>query len=379
MKTKIRMRALSVLLAVLLVSVVVVPAVSAEEQAGAGIDFDQYVIPELNVDRSIDTIAISGVLSPQLELGETERSTYGIPSGSIIVHVADGTTLVFDRDGIQLLSLNDELSEKVPTPAGIEKPSTRVHQLPNDSRIYYRENQIFVLDSDEELILLVIEENSSADRKIESLTDWIGHDWVESAEDYLNSITEYIAYWTVPSSPPSLGSNERIYLFNGIRGVAGSKTYLLQPVLGYNGSTSRWEGQAWACHTNGNDDFIGPLFTSNTGHSMKGRIYWSSSLQLWSVTLYDLTSGQYSSLSTNCMVPQNNCLVSCVLEGWNIDDNNDVPGDTLFYDMVYKSYGTSMSVNLEPCYSSYVPAEIMRYCWVDIIQDPTRVRLNTYN
>ncbi len=33
------------------------------------------------------------------------------------------------------------------------------------------------------------------------------------------------------------------------------------------------------------------------------------------------------------------CRVGCVLEGWNIDDNTDVPGDTLFYDMVYKSYG----------------------------------------
>ena len=379
MKLKKGMRALSVLLAVMLVSVVMVPAVSAGAQKDTGIDFEKYAIPELKEDRSIETIAISGMLSPHAEQGKTEQGTYGIPFGSIIVHAAEGTTQVFDKNGKQLLSISDEQSEIVPTPSGVEKPCTKVHQLPNDSRVYYYGNEIYIFNNAEDLILIVIDDDVDSDQKTGTITRWIGHDWIESAEDYLNSITEYIAYWTVPSSPPSLGSNERIYLFNGIQGVAGSKTYLLQPVLGYNGSTSRWEGQAWACHTNGNDDFIGPLFTSITGHSVKGRIYWSSSLQLWSVTLYDLTTGQYSSLSTNCMVPQNNCLVSCVLEGWNIDDNNDVPGDTLFYDMVYKSYGTSMNVDLDLCYSSYVPAEIMRYCWVDIIQDPTRVRLNTYN
>jgi len=41
------------------------------------------------------------------------------------------------------------------------------------------------------------------------------------------------------------------------------------------------------------------------------------------------------------MQPGAGCRVGCVLEGWNIDDNTDVPGDTLFYDMVYKSYGAA--------------------------------------
>jgi hypothetical protein len=376
MKENFGMRAFSVLLAMMLVGAVMVPAVSAEAQTSTGIDFDQYAIPDLKIDSSMETIAISGALSPQVELGETERGIYGIPSGSVIVHAVDGTTQVFDKNGNPLLSISDERSGKVPTPAGVEKPGTKVHQLPNDSRVYHHGDKIFVLDPAGALILVVLDESTSSDP---ILTDWNGNDWVESAEDYLNSITEYVAYWTVPSNPPSLGSNERIYLFNGIQGIAGSKRYLLQPVLGYNGLTSQWEGQAWACHTNGNDDFTGPLFTSGTGHSMKGRIYWSSSLQLWSITLYDLETGQYSSVSTSCMVPQNNCLVACVLEGWNIDDNDDVPGDTLFYDMVYKSYGIPMSVDLEPWYSTNVPYEIMRYCWVDVIQDPTQVRLNTYN
>jgi len=79
------------------------------------------------------------------------------------------------------------------------------------------------------------------------------------------------------------------------------------------------------------------------------------------------------------MQPRIGYRVGCVLEGWNIDDNTDVPGDTLFYDTGYKSYGAPMSIDLEPWYSAEAPYEIMQYCWVQIIQDPSRVRLHTYN
>jgi len=64
---------------------------------------------------------------------------------------------------------------------------------------------------------------------------------------------------------------------------------------------------------------------------MRGRIYRANDLKLWSITIYDHTTGQYSSLSTNCIQPQGD-RVACVLEAWNIEDNANVPGDTLFYD-----------------------------------------------
>ncbi|MFA5396308.1 MAG: hypothetical protein WC346_09905 [Methanogenium sp.] len=378
MKIKRRAWALSVLLAVMLVSVVMVP-VSAETQRDAGIDFEQYTIPELKEDRSLETIAISGMLSPDVEQGKTELGTYGIPFGSIIVHTAEGTTQIFDQNGKQLLSINDELSEKTPTPAGVEKPCTKVHQLPNDSRLYHHGNEIYVLDPAGKLILIIIDEVVSSDQKNGTTTRWIGNDWIESAEDYLNYITENVAYWSVPTSPPSIASNEMIYLFNSITGVSGSKKYILQPVLCYYGANQRWEGQAWACDVYGDDNFVGPLFNTVTGNTMKGRVYWSSSLQIWSITLYDMTTGQYSSVSTNCIVPQSNSRVALALEGWNIEDNTDVPGDTLFYDIVSKSYGTPMSVDLDSWYSTSIPYEIMRYCWVEFIQNPTQVQLNTYN
>uniref|UniRef100_UPI003204FB2A hypothetical protein n=2 Tax=Methanoculleus TaxID=45989 RepID=UPI003204FB2A len=379
---KTGMQAFSLLLALLLVSVGIVPIASAIETEGAGIDFDRYAPPQLNADPSIETIAVFEALSPRAEQRIADgRTEGGIPFGSIIVHAADGITRVFDEDGDQLLSVSDEQSGKLPTPAGVEKSCTRLHQLPNDARVYHQGDQTFVLDAAGELILTVIDETAASGRTVAPL-GWLGNDWIESAEDEPDAdITEYTAYWKVPSGPPSgLEANERIYLFNVIRGTAGTERYLLQPVVCYNGSTHQWEGQAWAaCSPDLQDSYYGPLFDTAAGHTMRGRIYWSDDLNLWSITIYDHTTGQYSSLSTNCMQPQPGCLVACALEGWRIDDNDDVPGDTLFYDMEYRSYGTPMSISLEPWYSTEVPSEIVRYCQVEIIQNPSRVRLNTFN
>lgn len=379
MKSKKVMRALSLLMVLALLGAIFVPAVSANTQYSGENTWDSYAVPDLKIDSSIKTIAISGKLSPQLKLDDTKDNTFEIPFGSIIEYGIDGITRIYDHDGVHLFSINNEKSEKVITPAGVEKPCTKVCQLPNDSMIYYGKDMIFVYNSERELILLIIDNDKESSWNFNYDSKWVGNDWIEAAEDNdVDYITENIAYWSVPTEPPSLESGEMIYLFNSITGVSGSNTYILQPVLRYDGSIDEWEGQAWACNPDG-PDFTGPLFTSDTSHTLKGRVYWSTSLNMWSITLYDQTTGQYSSVSTSCIVPQANSRIACALEGWNIDDNTDVPGDTLFYDMSYKSYGSPMSVYLESWYSSYIPSVIMQYCQVNIISNPTRVSLNTYN
>ncbi len=378
MKRKTGIQVLSMLLTVLLVNMVLVPAVSAEAEATGGVDLDQYTIPNLKMDRSIETIAISGILSLQGEPDKTESGTYGIPFGSIVFHAADGITRIFDKDGDQLLSISDERSEKIPTPAGVEKPCTWVHQIPDDSRAYYRGDTIFVLDPAGELILRVINEGTASKPYPESTRGWTGHDWLESAEDYLNGITEYTAYWTVPSAPPSLEVGEMIYLFNVIQGNTPSP-YLLQPVIRYNPQQQRWEGQAWGCDPDGTD-LIGSTIVLNTGDTMEGRIYWDGIKNYWFVSLEDRTTGQTSEIVSDLIQPQSNCLVACALEGWYVDDNTDVPGDTRFYSMSYKAYGVPMmNVHLDPWYSSFAPQEIIDQCFVEIIQNPYQVKLHTAN
>ncbi|WOX57951.1 hypothetical protein [Methanoculleus receptaculi] len=89
------------------------PLASATENEGARSDLDRYSPPLVNVDPSIETIAIFETLSPRSEQRITDgRTEGGIPFGSIVVHAADGITRVFDKNGNQLLSISDEKIRK---------------------------------------------------------------------------------------------------------------------------------------------------------------------------------------------------------------------------------------------------------------------------
>jgi hypothetical protein len=140
----------TILLALLLAAV---PA------AAADLGPNQHLIPELRVNESIETTAISAELSLQPEPGITAEGAFGIPFGSIVVHTADRMTLIFDRDGNHLFSISDERSAKIPTPAGVEKPCTWVNQVPSGSRSYHHDNATFIFGTAGDLILTVISEH----------------------------------------------------------------------------------------------------------------------------------------------------------------------------------------------------------------------------
>ena len=124
---------------------------------------NQHLIPELRVNESIEAIVISAELSLQPEWDGSV--TTGIPFGAVMVHTANATTLIFDRNGNHLFSIDDELSAKIPTPAGVEKPCTRVHPLPNDSRVYHHGDVTFVFDTAGDLILTIIDESPKPDEE----------------------------------------------------------------------------------------------------------------------------------------------------------------------------------------------------------------------
>lgn len=132
--------------------------------AAADLGPNQHLIPELRVNESIEAIVISAELSLQPEWDGSV--TTGIPFGAVMVHTANATTLIFDRDGNHLFSIDDELSAKIPTPAGVEKPCTRVHPLPNDSRVYHHGGVMFVFGTaGEPPILTIIDESPKPDEE----------------------------------------------------------------------------------------------------------------------------------------------------------------------------------------------------------------------
>lgn len=132
--------------------------------AAADLGPNQHLIPELRVNESIEAIVISAELSLQPEWDGSV--TTGIPFGAVMVHTANATTLIFDRDGNHLFSIDDERSAKIPTPAGVEKPCTRVHPLPNDSRVYHHGGVMFVFGTaGEPPILTIIDESPKPDEE----------------------------------------------------------------------------------------------------------------------------------------------------------------------------------------------------------------------
>ena len=202
MNRRTRSRILAFLLALLL---------AAAPAAGADLGPNQHLIPELRVNESIEAIAISAELSLQPEWDGSV--TTGMPFGAVMVHTANATTLIFDRDGNHLFSIDDELSAKIPTPAGVEKPCTRVHPLPNDSRVYHYDNVTFVFGTaGEPPILTIIDESPKPDEEpiaieITSLHEG-GVAWIDVAPARLTVVGEVHAPAGVHSVVVRSGSVE---------------------------------------------------------------------------------------------------------------------------------------------------------------------------
>lgn len=206
--------------------------------------------------------------------------------------------------------------------------------------------------------------------------------WIEYAYDRTTAslpLTLFDGYWNVPSSPvsrPGTGSSARtIFLFNSIEDYP---TYnaIIQPVLEWNNIDTGyyWDIASWTLR--GSSSFHSTRITVSTGHTIRGQMQWSSSSQAWFVITYDTTTGSSTSLTTTWMPsPSSTSLEeSIVLEEKKIYNDNDVPGDTLFSNMVYRSNGVKVPIVLKRYVSPSAPLTQLN---VEILTNPSFVRLNT--
>jgi len=122
-------------------------------------------------------------------------------------------------------------------------------------------------------------------------------------------------------------------------------------------------------------DVYSGRITVNTGDTLKGQLHWSDTYDQWYIQLSDITTGESEYLWSD-YVPNTNVQVDVTLEGWNIDDNSDVPGDTKFYNMAYKNNGNPISVTLYRYISSSAPLTGLN---VEFVSNPTEVILHTAN
>ena len=387
------------LLALLLAAMVMVPMVSAGDQTIASnqnlnvtkfdvssiltppLKFDDKTKVTVNVGLDINEATTASSLSAQT-LSSAKPSISMIPEGSIIDHSPEGLTRVFDNTGKQIFYAVDNESPVISTPGGIARPATFISTVPNEAHVYHKDNKIFVLDKTGKLILTVVNDHSSDIIKPSAY-----HDWLEYANGTVSQITQFDAYWKVPSKPTSMPTTHAVFLFSGIDTNDHVRPDgLLQPVLGFyptiNGQN--WYGQAWG-YKDPNDpnehQATGPIITVNVGDQIYGRIYWSSTYHQWYVQLTDQTTGQTSSTYTDVLGTRTtNLEASTVLEAAAIDYNNELPGATEFDYMAFKNNGVTLNnVKFQPRYSNQpVPPGVTGY-WVQIVSNPTDVILHTYN
>ncbi|CAD6493632.1 MAG: hypothetical protein DIAAKJNI_00528 [Candidatus Argoarchaeum ethanivorans] len=155
-----------------------------------------------------------------------------------------------------------------------------------------------------------------------------------------------MAYWNAPSYPPSPG-NAYGYLFNAIEPDDGGG--IVQPVMEWNKySSNRWTAASWWGNKTVGYQRSSPIDVS-VGNRLKGELEWNATYSRWHIRITNLDSGGSTGFwADENFIGDTNLAVFVTLEGYNIDDNTDVPGDTTFYDMTFiDTQGSSVDITWE--------------------------------
>lgn len=325
-------------------------------------------------------VVIKAPLSP-----EEREDVYHIPRGSIIYHSVEGITTVYTPNGECILKAKDSDAAMIATPHGTLVPATHIIQSPAGSSASYKPFEFYTEDRgqistriatkiyapDGTLILSLISENKKVEKEEPGFPTYDG--WIEDANDWsVDWLYSFVAYWDTPSVPPSPESNTVDYLFNAIEPGAGGK--IIQPVLEWNyGGSSGWTGAAWwGPDANENYHRSSPIQVS-VGDRLRGALEWYDSNEEWEISIYDSDKSAITSLwAPENFIGTHNLAVFVTLEGYNINDDTDVPGDTDFHDMSFNGD--------TPTWTGYVDGNApLTGLEVEIVSQPDRVILHTAN
>ncbi|MDD1687224.1 hypothetical protein [Methanoregula sp.] len=331
-----RLKLITMLLALLVAAMVMVPMVSAADDNRVAVDVSKFSTPQLNIDNSQEIVNINAELSPV-----KGDNVYTIPEGSIIDHSEEGITRVFDSFGRQIIVMDDARSSMVSTPNGM-KPSTHVHEVPSGSMITFDGERTTYVTNGNRLLLTVID-NSQKKTPVPGLPDH----WIESAQmASQQNIGRFSANWNVPSEPPTEGS-QVIYLFNSLR----NSEKIIQPVLTWGrDSVQSWRGAGWAVSSS--DEYHSTLINVNVGDTITGLMSYNSGA--WSITFSDTTTGGATALGISGYLPNTNIYPDVVLECYNTLGDAKLPGTTTFSSFVLQNpSGSSITKSVTADYRDY--------------------------
>ena len=254
--------------------------------------------------------------------------------GMTVVHY-DGWTKVY-VSGKEIFSIDENKVEYTLTPLGPKKASY-IFEVPSGSYVVKQGNVIKVYDKNRTCILKIIDHR----KRLKDIGTVVAssnlNGWIEDGYNWnINSLDYFEAYLNVPKSPPSPEYNTVNFLFNGIEPNTGDS--IVQPVLEWNRhANNKWTISAWAVYRNGDAIYSTPL-TVSEGDTIKGTMEWKDDYDpviadCWYVEVKDSTTNKVTSLYSNAVWRDNDLAVFVTLEGYNIKDNSDICGDTIFYNM----------------------------------------------
>ncbi len=297
-----------------------------------------------------------------------DRSNTGhdIPEGSTIRHLNTGVTEIYARDGSLVLRARDTDAELVATPGGLRR-ATFVYNVPSGSHITEAGNATVV--SFEGAVILRVIDARTGDITVPAFTGWIeqSNDWTV---DYLD---HFGGTWVVPSDPPDPGNDVVDFLFTAIENQAGNK--ILQPVLEWNQSGSgRWTGRAWYGSSGGY--YASSPINASAGNSITGVMDNYGGASGWLISFQNTSTSQSTSITTT-ILGTSTLAVFTALEGYNIDGNSDVPGDTTFDNMDFEYNANNIDITWNPV-DSTPPGSGLTGLDVEIFSD-AKVKLHTAN
>lgn len=158
--------------------------------------------------------------------------------------------------------------------------------------------------------------------------------WIESSQDWsVNELYRFEAYWNVPSYPPSPEIDTVDFLFNGIQPSDGS-AIIVQPVLEWNNAGSgRWTGAAWSVSPG--DTYHSSRINVDTSDEIEGLMYWNTFQNKWFIGFWDHTTDATTYIYSTA-IGTSDLAVFTALEGYGVNDDTDVPGDTTFHSMDFR-------------------------------------------
>jgi len=313
-------------------------------------------------EQSEEYVVITAPLSP-----EEGKDVYSIPTGSIIYHSADGITTIYTPDGKPILKARDSEAAMIPTPAGVVVPATYVLQSPSESSATFEPFEFYTDDRgwvstesatkiyapDGALISTVVRENTSALSQPPQFSGWI-----EDANNWsVDALDKFTAYWKAPCYPSSPEGNTVDFLFNAVEPDDGSG--IIQPVLEWNNRGAPvWTAASWWGNKTIGYYWSSPIDVS-VGDRLKGELEWYAASARWHIRITNLDSGDSTGYwAAEDFIGDTNLGVFATLEGCNVYDVTDVPGEATFYDMSFSYQGNPVDIEWEPWVNQSVKQDI---------------------